>query len=144
MAKSLNKVLLIGNIGNDIDIKTTAQGMSWANISLATSERKKNQQGGWEDATEWHKLVLFDKTAELVSQYCHKGSKIYVEGRIETTKYTDKKTNTERWSTQIIVNNVILLDGKSTSEGVVSKRSEQYSPVMYSSDRDNDNSDVPF
>ena len=115
-ARGVNKVILIGHLGQDPDVRYSAAGLAWCNSSLATSERRKdNQTGEWQDHTEWHRLTFFGRTAEVAKEYLRKGSKIYVEGRLETTKYLDKKDNIERYQTKIMVSDMIMLDSKSTS-----------------------------
>ena len=82
MAKSVNKVILIGNVGKDPEIKSTAGGTLVANLSLATSDRHKDKSGEWQDRTEWHNLVAYARGAEIMRDYVQKGSKLYVEGRL--------------------------------------------------------------
>lgn len=103
---SLNKVQLIGNLGQDPELKYTTSGKAVANLSLATSFGT-----GDSEKTEWHRLVAWDKQAELLGKYAKKGSKIYVEGRIETRKWEDKEGAT-KYSTEIIVTQIVLLDRK--------------------------------
>lgn len=112
MAKSVNKAILLGNLGKDPEIRTTGGGMTIASFSLATADRRKDSQGNWQDYTEWHNLVAFGKTAEVIEQYCHKGDKLYVEGKIQTSSWDDKDTGAKRYKTEILVNEVTLLGGK--------------------------------
>lgn len=113
MAKGLNKVMLIGNLGQEPDVRYSPNGIAWCNISLATNERRKdNQTGEYQDHTEWHRVALLGRTAEVAKEYLHKGSRVYIEGRLETTKYTDKKDNIERYQTRIIANDMVMLDSK--------------------------------
>lgn len=88
---SVNKVILVGRLGKDIDLRQTGAGSSIANLSLATDRRYKDGQGNAQTETEWHSVVFFGKTAEIASQYLHKGSSVYIEGRLHTRKYTDKQ-----------------------------------------------------
>src|SRR6202034_4065489 len=117
MAKSVNKVILLGNVGKDPEIRTTGGGTSVANFSLATSDRFQDQQGNWQDRTEWHNLVAFKRTAEIVRDYVKKGSKLYVEGKIQTRSWEDKDTKAKRYRTEIIVNDLSLLSGRDDSSG---------------------------
>lgn len=103
---SLNKVQLIGNVGRDPEIRVTQAGMQIANLTLATSEKRKG-----EEVTEWHRLIAFDKTAGVVDEYVRKGTKLYVEGRIQTRKWTDKD-DVERYTTEILVDRLLMLGGK--------------------------------
>ena len=116
---SLNKAILIGNIGKDFELRKTAAGSSIANLTLATTRRYKDGQGQPQEETEWHNIVFFGKTAEIASQYLHKGSSVYVEGRLHTRKYTDKQ-GIERYATDIIGETLQFLDSKkSTGESNV-------------------------
>jgi len=112
MAKSVNKVILLGNVGKDPEIRSTAGGTMVANFTLATSDRQKDQQGNWQDRTEWHNLVAFTRTAEIVRDYVKKGSKLYVEGKIQTRSWDDKESGQKRYRTEIIVNDLSLLSGR--------------------------------
>jgi single-strand DNA-binding protein len=112
MAKSVNKVILLGNVGKDPEIRSTAGGTMVANFTLATSDRQKDAQGNWQDRTEWHNLVAFTRTAEIIRDYVKKGSKLYVEGRIQTRSWDDKESGQKRYRTEIIVNDISLLSGR--------------------------------
>jgi single-strand DNA-binding protein len=112
MAKSVNKVILLGNVGKDPEIRSTAGGTMVANLTLATSDRQKDAQGNWQDRTEWHNLVAFSRTAEIIRDYVKKGSKLYVEGKIQTRSWDDKESGQKRYRTEIIVNDLSLLSGR--------------------------------
>ena len=112
MAKSVNKVILLGNVGKDPEIRSTGGGTTVANFTLATSDRQKDAQGNWQDRTEWHNLVAFTRLAEIVRDYVKKGSKLYVEGKIQTRSWDDKETGAKRYRTEIIVNDLSLLSGR--------------------------------
>jgi single-strand DNA-binding protein len=114
MAKSVNKVILLGNVGKDPDSKQTGGGTNVVSFSIATSDRTKSRNGEYEDRTEWHNCKAFGKTADVISQYVHKGTKIYVEGKIQTNSWEDKNTGERRYKTEIIVNDVCLI---SSSDG---------------------------
>ncbi len=92
MAKSVNKVILLGNVGKDPEIRSTGGGTMVANFTLATSDRFQDAQGNWQDKTEWHNLVAFKRTAEIVRDYVKKGSKLYIEGKIQTRSWDDKES----------------------------------------------------
>jgi single-strand DNA-binding protein len=117
MAKSVNKVILLGNVGKDPEIRSTPGGTMVANFSLATSDRFQDAQGNWQDRTEWHNLVAFKRTAEIVRDYVKKGSKLYIEGKIQTRSWEDKDTKAKRYRTEIIVNDLSLLSGRDDSQG---------------------------
>lgn len=112
MAKSVNKVILLGNVGKDPEIRATGGGMTVASFSLATTDRTKDQSGNWTDKTEWHNLVAFQRLAEIVRDYVKKGSKLYVEGKIQTRSWEDKTSHEKKYRTEIIVNDISLLSGR--------------------------------
>ena len=118
MANSLNKVTLIGNIGRDPEVRSFQNGSKVCNLSLATSERWKDKETNEpKEKTEWHRIVIFnDKLVEIIEKYIHKGSKVYVEGQLETRKWTDS-SGTEKYSTEVVLRpyrgEFIFLDSKS-------------------------------
>lgn len=113
MARGINKVILIGNLGRDPDVRYMPSGQAAANATLATSESWKDKQTGeTQEKTEWHNLVFFGRLAEIAAEYLRKGSKIYVEGRLQTRKWQDKTTGADRYSTEIVVNEMQMLDSK--------------------------------
>ena len=117
MAKSVNKVILLGNVGKEPEIKSTPGGMTIATFSIATSDRAKGKDGNYEDRTEWHNLVAFQRTAEIVRDYVKKGSKLYVEGKIQTRSWDDKTSGEKKYRTEIIVNDISLLSGRGDEGG---------------------------
>jgi single-strand DNA-binding protein len=108
---TVNKCILIGNLGKDAEIRNTGGGTTIANLRLATTDRRKAQDGTWEDHTEWHSVVVFGKTAEIMEKWGKKGKMLYVEGRLQTREYTDKDGN-KRWSTEVVANEIRLLGAK--------------------------------
>ena len=121
MAKSVNKVILLGNVGKDPEIRSTGGGTMVANFSLATSDRFQDAQGNWQDRTEWHYLVAFKRLAEIVRDYVKKGSKLYIEGKIQTRSWEDKDTKAKRYRTEIIVNDLSLLSAREDGGGPYSR-----------------------
>ena len=117
MAKHVNKVILLGNVGKDPEIRATQGGMTVANFSIATTDRIKGQDGQFTDKTEWHNLVAFQRTAEIVRDYVKKGNKLYVEGRLQTSSWDDKTTGQKKYKTEIIVSDLSLLSGRGEGEG---------------------------
>ena len=99
----VNKVTLIGNLGADPELRTTNGGMQIANLRVATSHRAKGSDGNYEDVTEWHRVTVFDKAAEFAGKYLKKGRTVYVDGRIQTRKYTDAQ-GVEKYSTEVVCN----------------------------------------
>lgn len=109
---SLNKIQLIGHLGKDPEVRYTASGAAVASVSMATSERWKDKRTGeFVEETEWHNLTFFDKLAEIVGEYLHKGSLIYVEGKIKTEKWQDKDGR-DRYTTKVMVREMKMLGGK--------------------------------
>ena len=117
MARGVNKVILIGNLGSDPEVKYLSSGVPVANVSLATSESWTDKQSGErQEKTEWHRLVIWRKTAEIAGQYLRKGSKIYVEGRLETRSWEDQ-SGQKKYTTEIVVNDMQMLDSRGDSMG---------------------------
>lgn len=112
MARGVNKVILIGNLGNDPDTRMTPQGGAVTNLSIATDESYKDKNTGqMVPRTEWHRVVMFNRLAEIARDYLKKGSKVYVEGRLQTRKWQDQN-GLERYSTEIIANELQMLDSR--------------------------------
>ena len=112
MARGINKVILIGNLGGDPEVRYMPSGGAVANITLATSESWKDKQSGEQvDRTEWHRIVFFNRLAEIVGEYVRKGSKIYVEGSLRTRKWQDK-AGQDRYTTEIVANEMQMLDSR--------------------------------
>lgn len=116
MSRSLNKVMLIGNVGAEPEIKTTGGGTKFAKVSLATNRTFSDRTGQQQEKTEWHRLTFWDKLAELVEQYVKKGDRLYVEGRIEYSQTEDDKGNQRFW-TDIIVREMVMLGGSGPAGG---------------------------
>jgi single-strand DNA-binding protein len=116
MAKSLNKVMLIGNLGKDPELRYTTSGVAVATFSLATNESWKDQDGNLQERTEWHNIVAWKKLAEICGEWLKKGKKVYIEGRIQTRSYDDKNTGTKKYITEIVADNMIMLDYKAAPE----------------------------
>jgi single-strand DNA-binding protein len=117
MAKSVNKVILLGNVGKDPEIRSTPGGATVASFSLATSDRFQDQQGNWQDRTEWHNLVAFKRNAEIIRDYVKKGSKLYVEGKLQTRSWDDKESGQKRYKTEVVVFDISLLSGREDGSG---------------------------
>lgn len=119
---SVNKVILVGNLGKDPDLRYTPSGAAVATFSLATSERFKGKDGQMQDRTEWHNIVVWNKLAEICGKYLHKGKQIYIEGRIQTRSYDDKEGN-KRYITEIVAEEMQML-GRAGEESAGSARGE--------------------
>jgi single-strand DNA-binding protein len=121
MARGLNKVQLIGYLGKDPETRYMQSGKAVTNFSIATSESWKDKDGERQEKTEWHNIVAFDKVAEIAGQYLQKGSRVYVEGKLQTRKWEDKEGK-DRYTTEIVVNQLLMLDGKSDERGESEER----------------------
>ncbi|MDB5986549.1 MAG: ssb [Nevskia sp.] len=125
MARGVNKVILIGNLGRDPELKSFPNGDAFCNLTLATSESWTDKASGEKkERTEWHNLVFTRKLAEIVGQYLKKGAKIYVEGSLRTRKW--EKDGTDRYTTEIIVSDMQMLDGRGASGGGASSGGDDY------------------
>ena len=109
---SVNKVMLLGHLGQDPEVRYTQGGLTIANLRIATSERRPDGNGGWKKETEWHSVVVFGKRADVVKQYMHKGSEVFIEGSLRTRKWQDKQGQT-RYSTEIVANDFSFVGGRS-------------------------------
>jgi single-strand DNA-binding protein len=112
----VNKVILLGRLGKDPELRYTSSQLPVVSFSLATGERRKDQSGNWVEHTEWHNITAFNKTAELCSNYLKKGREVYVEGRIQTRKWQDKEGK-DRYTTEIIANSVQFIGSRSDNAG---------------------------
>ena len=113
MSKCINKAFLLGHVGKDPEVRSTNGGSTVASFSLATADRQKDGQGNWHDKTEWHNLVAFNRTAEIVRDYVSKGSQLLVEGKIQTRAWDDRETGQKKYRTEIFVYDLTLLGGPS-------------------------------
>ena len=113
---SLNKVMLIGNLGKDPEVRYTTSGTAVASFSLATSERFKNRSGEWEDKTEWHNVTLWGRLAEIAGEYLAKGKTVYIEGRLQTRKWQDRDGR-DRYTTEVVADKMQMLGGKGEGGG---------------------------
>ena len=129
MSRGVNKVILVGNLGQKPEMRYTATQTAVANLSIATTESWKDKESGENrDKTEWHRVVFFGNLAEIAEKYLDKGSSVYVEGKIQTRKWQDKDGN-DRWTTEVLVNQLTMLGSRGSSD---------------SSMQDNSSSDTPF
>jgi single-strand DNA-binding protein len=117
MARGINKVILIGNLGSDPEVRYMPSGAAVANVNIATSESWKDKNTGeQQERTEWHRVVFFNRLGEIAGQYLRKGSKVYVEGRLQTRKWQDQ-SGQDRYTTEIVANEMQMLDSRSGSTG---------------------------
>ena len=122
MARGVNKVILIGNLGVDPEVRYMPSGGAVANVRVATTDSWKDKQSGEkQEQTEWHQVVFFGRLAEIAGEYLKKGSKVYVEGRLRTRKWQDKSGN-DRYTTEIVANEMQMLDSRGGSAGFDNER----------------------
>jgi len=154
MARGVNKVILIGNLGADPETRAMPSGTSVANLRIATSESWKDRQSGeQQERTEWHRVALFGRLAEVASEYLRKGSQVYIEGSLRTRKWQDKQGN-ERYTTEIVANDMQMLGGRGGGAsgvpggggGESSRERTEFEPTSASSstEREEFDDDIPF
>lgn len=145
MARGVNKVILVGNLGADPDVRYTANGGAVANLSVATSEVWKDRDSGEQkEKTEWHRVVLFGRLGEIAGEYLKKGSKVYLEGKLQTRKWQDKNGQ-DRYTTEIVGNELQMLDSRG-GQGMgapADTGSSEFQPTSSASANDFDD-DIPF
>ena len=124
MARGINKVILVGNLGNDPDTKYTQAGMAITRVSLATSSMRKDREGNNQERTEWHRVVFFGKLGEIAGEYLRKGSQVYVEGELRYDKYTGQD-GVEKYSTDIVANEMQMLGGRGEGGGMGGDRPQR-------------------
>lgn len=140
MARGINKVILVGNLGKDPEIRYTASGAAVANTTLATAESWKDKQTGEkQERTEWHRVVFFGRLAEIVGEYLKKGSQIYVEGRLQTNKWQDQNGQ-DRYSTDIVANDMQMLGSKDSGGGGGGGRSPDFDEANFDQSQPSNNS----
>ena len=143
MSNGVNKVILIGNLGQKPEMRYTATNSAVANLSIATTESWKDRESGeMRDKTEWHKVVFFGKPAETIEKYLDKGSKIYVEGKLQTRKWQDKDGN-DRWTTEIVGNQFNFLDSR-PNQGESSMNQSNPSSLSQGDNTGISEEDIPF
>lgn len=148
MARSYNKVTLLGNLGRDPEVRTTAQGSTVCTLNMATTENYKDKTGNWQEITDWHKVVLWDYMAETAQKYLKKGSKVMIEGKLRTRSYEDQ-SGTTKYVTEVVGSQVILVEPSTNSAGGNTPSHGSEAPTNYSnyeSKEENDefDDDVPF
>ena len=137
----INKAIIIGNLGADPEIRYTQSGSQVATFNVATTERWRDQSGTMQESTEWHRIVAWQRLAEICGEYLHKGSRVYIEGRIQTRKWQDQSGN-DRYTTEIVAREMKMLDRReSGSSGMGSQDSGTSEPPPYGSSM---GEDVPF
>jgi single-strand DNA-binding protein len=153
MARGVNKVILVGNLGKDPEMKYTASGAAIANITVATSESWNDKQTGEKvEKTEWHRVVFFRRLAEIVGEYLRKGSQVYIEGKLQTRKWQDQNGQ-DRYTTEIVASEMQMLGGRAGEGGARPQAGgggfrnnppAQQAPAQSTPDNDFADDDIPF
>ena len=154
MARGVNKVILVGNLGRDPEIKYTASGAAIANITVATSESWNDKQTGEKvEKTEWHRIVAFQRLAEIMGEYLRKGSQVYIEGKLQTRKWQDQ-SGQDRYTTEVVANDMQMLGGRGGDAGAPPQAgggggfrknpAPQQAPAQPAADNDFADDDIPF
>jgi single-strand DNA-binding protein len=142
MPKSVNKVILVGNVGKDPEVKYAPSGVALAKFSLATNERFKDKSGEWQDRTEWHNVLAWQRLAEIVGEYVHKGDKLYIEGKLQTSSWEDRQSGDKKFRTEIVARDIVLLGTPATEHGT-HHVDEEREPVVAGAGEITDQ-DIPF
>lgn len=148
MARGINKVILVGNLGRDPETRYTPEGLAITTLTLATTETWKDKQSGdKQEHTEWHRVVMYKRLAEIASEYLKKGAKVYIEGKLRTRKWQDKITGADRYSTDIVADEMQMLDSKGDTSGrssynVASSELKETPDLLMMDDKFDD--DIPF
>ena len=146
MSRTLNKVMLIGNVGKDPDVNFTPSGVKVCQFRMATSESWKDKDGALQEQTDWHTIVAWRGLADVVERLVHKGTRVYVEGKIRSRSYDDREGN-KKYVTEIVSDNILLLDARRSDNG--SSHDAEQTPEAHidgagSNVRNNDGEDIPF
>lgn len=143
MSRSLNKVLLIGNVGAEPEVRTTPSGTKVAKVSLATNRTFSDRSGQQQEKTEWHRLTFWDRVAGIVEQYVHKGDRLYIEGRIEYSQTEDDRGNVRYW-TDIVVREMVMLGQGGPTGGGAPSDYQQRQPAAAPAPFEDEDDDLPF
>lgn len=143
MPKSVNRVILVGNVGKDPEVRYAPSGVALAKFSLATNERFKDKSGEWQDRTEWHNVVAWQRLAEIIGEYVHKGDKLYIEGKLQTSSWEDRQSGEKRFRTEIVARDIVLLGTPDAPEHGTRHVDEEREPVVAGGGEITDE-DIPF
>jgi single-strand DNA-binding protein len=143
MAKSINKVILVGNVGKDPEVKYTPSGVALAKFSLATNEKFKDKSGEWQERTEWHNVLAWQRLAEIVGEYVQKGAKLFIEGRLQTSSWEDRNSGERKYRVEIVARDLVLLGSREAgSDGDRDHAEDERKPVHAGAAEITD--DIPF
>jgi single-strand DNA-binding protein len=144
MAKNINKVILIGNVGKDPEVKYTPSGVAVAKFSLATNEKFKDKSGEWQERTEWHNILAWQRLAEIVGEYIHKGAKLYIEGKLQTSIWEDRNNGEKKYRVEIVAREIVLLGTREAASDGDQNASEQERAPAHAGVAENTDEDIPF
>jgi single-strand DNA-binding protein len=148
MPKSVNKVILVGNVGKDPEVKYTPGGMPVARFSVATSENYKDRNDEWQERTEWHSIVAWQRLAEIVGEYVKKGAKLYIEGRLQTSSWEDRDSGARKYRTEIVARDIVLLSNGNRGQTGAARQERRDIPastdVMQEREEAEISEDIPF
>lgn len=142
MAKSINKVILVGNVGKDPEVKYTPSGVALAKFSMATNERFKDKSGEWQDRTEWHNVLAWQRLAEIVGEYVQKGAKLYIEGKLQTSSWEDRNNGEKKYRTEIVARDIVLLGSRETGSNEDRDSAEEEREPVHAGEITDE--DIPF
>jgi single-strand DNA-binding protein len=146
MPKSVNKVILVGNVGKDPEVKYTPTGTPVAKFSLATNEKYKDRSDEWQERTEWHNILAWQRLAEIVGEYVKKGAKLYIEGKLQTSSWEDRESGTKKYRTEIVARDLVLLGSQQNggdTEDRANRNGDQRQSA-YASSAEITDEDIPF
>ena len=142
-SRGVNKVILVGNLGNDPEVRYMPNGDAVCNLTIATSESWKDKQGQQQERTEWHRLTMYRKLGEIAGEYLKKGSQIYVEGKLQTRKWQDQQGN-DKYTTEVICDQMQMLGGRDNNQQAPAQQSAQQPQQQKSVEPDFDDDGLPF
>jgi len=144
MPKSVNKVILVGNVGNAPEVKYSPGGTPVAKFSLATNEKFKDRSGEWQERVEWHSIVAWQRLAEVVGEYVASGSKLYIEGKLETSSWEDRHTGQMKYRTKVVARDIVLLGPRPSAVDGHQDQEEAGQTRANAMESANDMEDIPF
>lgn len=146
MPKSVNKVILVGNVGKDPEVKYSPSGTPIAKFSLATNEKYKDRSDEWQERTEWHNIVAWQRLAEIVGEYVKKGAKLYIEGKLQTSSWEDGESGTKKYRTEIVARDLVLLGSQENGSASAdrSNRNGDQRESAYAGSSEITDQDIPF
>jgi single-strand DNA-binding protein len=146
MPKSVNKVILVGNVGKDPEVKYSPSGTPIAKFSVATNEKYKDRGDEWQERTEWHNIVAWQRLAEIVGEYVKKGAKLYIEGKLQTSSWEDRESGAKKYRTEIVARDLVLLGSNENGGGShdrPNRNDNQHQPA-YANSAEITDEDIPF